>query len=177
MVPLRFVSEASGAKVNWDGENKIVTIDSTGGNNIGTSVEDKVLEIREKFKNTNAETDYSICYFAGMDLSGNVYTDNKTGKVRKVIVDELYTRDDDYLVEMYVDNGKVYFVYEIYTNTQTNEKKEYRFYIDNNKLIRYIGPDGVVQDGLDTEEYRQAENSVFNNMIRYYWKYAFNEEY
>jgi len=141
------------------------------------SLEQKISIIREQFKETNNANNYTIKNFSGMDLSGKIYIDNKTNTVKKIVVDELYGREDTYKTELYVKDNKVYFIYQIHKKTYDNNTEEFRFYFENDKLIRYIGSDGKIQDCLNTQEYLESERYALEDLIGYYWKNAFGESY
>ncbi|MBQ9604332.1 MAG: hypothetical protein IJR45_02860, partial [Firmicutes bacterium] len=92
MVPLRFVSEALGAKVDWDGETKTITITSEAADEKPAEVKEEsiagvyVQTIKEEMGGEEYEFKYSI-----------TLNDDKTGVMS--IQDEIkFTWDDENLV-------------------------------------------------------------------------------
>lgn len=118
-----------------------------------TTQEEKIQHIRDIYYDTQANLDY---YRLDSSQPGmQIYYD---GDILKKIVsvdgacsNEEYFLPQGYSAEFFYDNNTFLFAF-VYEGTE-----EYRFYADPDnemKCIRYIGPDGIVQD---------FESSVFSS--------------
>lgn len=128
--------------------------------------EQKILHIREVYNSINARNDLDI-------FSSESYVDYADqGKLVKAV----FINDFNMTlpkVECYYENFKVIFAYG------TDGKKEYRYYFEDGKLIREIGPDGNVVDYLDGKGLEKTSDPKVGEICgRASWEIAlFAEDY
>lgn len=116
------------------------------------SIEDKIDNIASNYNNIQDNLD-------SMDVDryeeGKVYYSE--GSIKKML---LYTYQDCYTMEAFYEDSMPNFIY--LKDNDTDE--EYRYYYDNEQLIRYIDSDGQAtnyEDGLDvsTDDVDDSEES------------------
>ena len=160
--------------------------------NFGASnIEGKIYQIRKEFASTNAVKNYVIKEVEDSEQStdgGVVKYFSQNGIVKKIVV-EHFGESWNSLIEYYVKNGKVYFIFdksEKYNvpyyvdskwykenklkNGEVFDKRkskfsEQRYYFDENeKLIRYIGENKkIVENG---QKLKEIEKDILNEYYR-----------
>lgn len=143
--------------------------------NLGESInESRILEIRKEYNKTNAEKNLKVKKEEiDVDFEGNgdrrIYT--KNGVVRKIVIRH-YGEPGKRVIEYYIKNGKIYFVFDVifYTNYlpgKSGSKDESRFYFDENEnLIRYIDENGeIIEDEYKLYELQNGIENPWNQTV------------
>lgn len=104
MVPARFVAEATGAKVGWNGTTRTVTIDKTSNSNLNTFEANRVIEVAGGDLSGKREANVKV----NIGFGNRVYWayTNEYGQLVKVTADEIVLQDD--ATEPVLSTGRYY---------------------------------------------------------------------
>ena len=143
-----------------------------------TGVEKQVQKIREEFTKINLEKNYKVESI--YDVSGEILMEyyTKNGELKKVIR-HLSIPIKDVIMEYYLNDDKVFFVYSSDTMYEMDEngmpdykkfkKIEKRYYFNKENLIRYIENGKIYDKGnipktlSELEEIRQSALEFAND--------------
>ena len=128
-----------------------------------TNVEKEVKKIREEFVKINSEKKYKV---KTVNMGGNEMTRayyRKNSELKKVVDQEPIP--SNYIMEYYLNNDKVFFVYqsmiEEYESTVEYKKIEIRYYFDDDgTLIRCIENSKIYDKGNIPEKYREMAEGL-----------------
>ena len=136
-----------------------------------SNIENKIAQIRKDYTSTNAVKNYVVKEIEDSEKStdgGAIKYYFQNGTIKKIIT-EYYSESWNSLIEYYIKNGKVYFIYDrtqkynvpYYINA--NWYKE-NYFDENEKLIQYIIGNKRIDENI--QKLKEIEKNVLSEYFK-----------